>query len=212
MEYLTVREIAEKWGVSQRMVQRLCVDGRISGARKFTRIWAIPADAEKPQDHRFAQPKPPGLPMDSGNLMPLMNTAFAPGHCLTAAEEMEEGTRRDIAMAEYHYFKGKPEITAKEMEPYLVSEDMGARLSACLLSAYANLSLGRIQRARFALQELNTALISCPPDCEPLPCMYLPTIVIFREIMDPAPALWRERWLWEPSAIPYLPSICIWWR
>ena len=62
-------------------------------------------------------------------------------------------------MAEYHYFKGKPEITAKEMEPYLVSEDMGARLSACLLSAYANLSLGRIQRARFALQELNTALI-----------------------------------------------------
>lgn len=72
---------------------------------------------------------------------------------------MAEGPRRDIAMAEYHYFKGKPEITAKEMEPYLVSEDMGARLSACLLSAYANLSLGRIQRARFALQELNTALI-----------------------------------------------------
>ena len=100
MEYLTVREIAEKWGVSQRMVQRLCVDGRISGARKFTRVWAIPADAEKPQDHRLAQSKPLGLLMDSGNLMPLMNTAFAPAHCLTAAEDMAECPRRDIAMSE----------------------------------------------------------------------------------------------------------------
>ena len=43
-------------------------------------------------------------------------------------------------------------------EPYLTSPDMGARLSACLLYAYANLSLGRIQQARFALQALNTAL------------------------------------------------------
>lgn len=158
MEYLTVQETAEKWGVSRRMVQQLCVDGRIAGARKFTRAWAIPADAEKPQDPRTAQPKSSVPLMDSGNLMPLMNTAFAPGQCLAAAEAMEEGPQRDIAMAEYHYFTGKPEITAKEAEPYLVSEDIGARLSACLLFAYANLSLGRIQRARYALQELNTAL------------------------------------------------------
>ena len=61
MEYLTVREIAEKWGVSQRMVQRLCVDGRISGARKFTRVWAIPADAEKPQRSNTKTAKPQTL-------------------------------------------------------------------------------------------------------------------------------------------------------
>lgn len=158
MEYLTVQETAEKWGVSRRMVQQLCVDGRIAGARKFTRAWAIPADAEKPQDPRTAQPKSSVPLMDSGNLLPLMNTAFSPGQCLAAAEAMAEGPQRDIAMAEYHYFTGKPEITAKEVAPYLVSEDIGARLSACLLSAYANLSLGRIQRARYALQELNTAL------------------------------------------------------
>lgn len=158
MDYLTVQETAEKWGVSRRMVQQFCIDGRIPGARKFTRAWAIPADAEKPQDSRTAQPKSSVPLMDSGNLMPLMNTAFAPGQCLAAAEAMEEGPQRDIAMAEYHYFTGKPEITAKEAEPYLVSEDIGARLSACLLFAYANLSLGRIQRARHALQELNTAL------------------------------------------------------
>ena len=109
MEYLTVQETAEKWGVTRRMVQQLCTDGRIPGARKFTRSWAIPADAEKPQDPRFAQPRSSVPLMDSGNLLPLMNTAFAPGHCLAAVEAMAEGPQRDIAMAEYHYFTGKPE-------------------------------------------------------------------------------------------------------
>ena len=33
MEYLTVREAAEKWNISPRMVQQFCVTGRIPGAR-----------------------------------------------------------------------------------------------------------------------------------------------------------------------------------
>lgn len=40
----------------------------------------------------------------------------------------------------------------------LESDDLGARLSACLIFAYANLSLGRSQQARLALDELNAAL------------------------------------------------------
>ena len=75
MEYLTVQETAEKWGVSRRMVQQLCVNGRIPGARKFTRAWAIPADAEKPQDPRTAQPKSSVPLMDSGTL-PWRNTTI----------------------------------------------------------------------------------------------------------------------------------------
>ena len=90
--------------------------------------------------------------------MPLMNTPFLPGHCQEAVEAMEAGPQRDIALAEYHYFSGQPEQAVLEAEPYLTSPHMGARLSACLLYAYANLSLGRIQQARFALQALNTAL------------------------------------------------------
>lgn len=73
---------------------------------------------------------------------------------------MEPGPQRDIAMAEYHNFSGQPEAAAMESERYLKSEDLGARLSACLLFAYANLSLGRIQQARIALCQLNAALAS----------------------------------------------------
>ena len=33
--------------------------------------------------------------------MPLMNSSFAPGECLKTVETMEEGSRQDIAWAEY---------------------------------------------------------------------------------------------------------------
>ena len=162
MKYLTAQETAEKWNLSIRTVQQLCTAGRIPGAQKFGKSWAIPADAEKPRNPRVVrkqgtQPPAAGA-LDHTNLMPLMNTPFQPGRCLAAVQAMAEGAQRDIALAEYHYFSGRPEEAAKEAEPYLTSPDMGARLSACLLYAYANLSLKRIQRAKSALNALNMSL------------------------------------------------------
>ena len=52
-EYMTVKEAAEKWGLSVRRVQLLCVEGRIEGALKYASVWAIPKDAEKPKDERI---------------------------------------------------------------------------------------------------------------------------------------------------------------
>lgn len=166
MEFITVRQAAEKWHISERTVQQLCTQGRIPGAQKFGVSWAIPADAEKPGGPRRArqQRKPapaqaaPGRSLEDGMLMPLMNTPFPPGRCREAVEAMVAGPQRDIAQAEYHYFSGQPEQAALETEPYLASPHLGPRLSACLLYAYSNLSLGRIQQARFALEALNTAL------------------------------------------------------
>ncbi len=165
MDYLTVQQTAEKWNLSVRMVQQFCSQGRIPGAQKFGKSWAIPADAEKPKDPRLEQrPIPEVLPgsglLDRTNLMPLMNTPFQPGQCLAAVRSMTKGVQRDIALAEYNYFSGKPEEAARKAAAYLTSKDMGARLSACLIYAYANLSIGEIRLAKFALGELNAALIA----------------------------------------------------
>ncbi|HJD29517.1 MAG TPA: LuxR C-terminal-related transcriptional regulator [Candidatus Blautia avicola] len=167
-DYLSLREAAQKWGVSERRINQYCTEGRIAGAQRIGKAWAIPSNAQKPGDPRRMrqQGKIPPLqtPADGrlnhANLMPLMNTAFEPGNCRAAALAMPPGPRRDIALAEYHYFSGQPEAAAKEAEVYLTSPDIGAKLSACLIYAYANLSLGRIPRARFALDELNAALAS----------------------------------------------------
>lgn len=51
--YVTVKDIAKKWGVTPRTVQTLCSDGKVKGATKFGDVWAIPADAEKPTDNRI---------------------------------------------------------------------------------------------------------------------------------------------------------------
>lgn len=53
MEYLSITQTSEKWGISGRRIQRLCCDGRIPGAIKIGSYWAIPKNAEKPSDGRI---------------------------------------------------------------------------------------------------------------------------------------------------------------
>lgn len=50
--YISIREAAYRWGVSERRVNQYCAEGRIPGASRFGRSWAIPKDAEKPADPR----------------------------------------------------------------------------------------------------------------------------------------------------------------
>ncbi|MDR1422890.1 MAG: helix-turn-helix domain-containing protein [Coriobacteriales bacterium] len=57
LEYMSVREAAEKWSVSERRVHKLCKDGRINGIIRFGRSWGIPDGAEKPDDARKANGK-----------------------------------------------------------------------------------------------------------------------------------------------------------
>ena len=160
MTYMTVQQAAEAWGVTVRQVQSYCTRGRVPGAQKFGMAWQIPADAAKPADARRktpARPRPAGQPVGEA-LMPLMNTAFQPGRCRAAIAAMPKGPRRDIATAEYLYFSGQAEKAARQAELYLTCPDRDARLSACLIYAYANLTLGQIQQARVALGELQTTL------------------------------------------------------
>lgn len=53
MEYLSLKQTSEKWGVCIRRVQTLCSTNRIPGAIKIGSYWAIPSDAEKPDDARI---------------------------------------------------------------------------------------------------------------------------------------------------------------
>lgn len=53
MEYLSIRQTSEKWGLSPRRINEFCSEGRIPGATKIGSYWAIPADAERPKDERI---------------------------------------------------------------------------------------------------------------------------------------------------------------
>ncbi|MCK9525040.1 MAG: Fic family protein [Limnochordia bacterium] len=51
--FITVKQAAEKWGISERRIRVLCSQGRIPGACKEGRNWRIPTDAVKPTDARY---------------------------------------------------------------------------------------------------------------------------------------------------------------
>lgn len=51
--FMTVKQAAEKWGISDRRIRALCAEGKIPGAYQEGRGWKIPIDAVKPADRRY---------------------------------------------------------------------------------------------------------------------------------------------------------------
>jgi len=52
MIYITIKEAALAWDISERRIRQLIQDGRINGATKIGTTWNIPADTSKPIDKR----------------------------------------------------------------------------------------------------------------------------------------------------------------
>ncbi|WP_407355687.1 DNA-binding protein [Methanolobus sp. WCC5] len=53
LDYVSSKAIEEKWGITVRAVQLMCVQGKINGAKRLDngKVWLIPADAERPVDY-----------------------------------------------------------------------------------------------------------------------------------------------------------------
>ena len=60
MNLITVKQAAEKWGVTPRRVQGLCKEGKIKGAIRWERTWMIPEHAVLPKK---SNEQTPHLPM-----------------------------------------------------------------------------------------------------------------------------------------------------
>jgi hypothetical protein len=69
MDYLTTKQAAEKWNISLRRVQVLCEQGRIKGAVRLGWAWAIPKDAEKPEDARRRRKSKEKLRRENDNVL-----------------------------------------------------------------------------------------------------------------------------------------------
>lgn len=152
--YLSIREAAEKWGVSERRVNQYCVEGRIPGVQRFGTSWAIPDTANKPGDPRKNKTHEPPKTMELyTGFMPLMSTSFAPGKCMETIEKIPNRPKKEIALAEYYYFSGQAEKAMQKAELYLTYSEAAYRFSACLIYAYACLSMGQISHARYALKK-----------------------------------------------------------
>lgn len=57
MDYISTKELAEKWQISESRIVRLAKAGRIKGAKLVGKSWLFDPDSEKPQDGRKKENK-----------------------------------------------------------------------------------------------------------------------------------------------------------
>lgn len=110
--YISTKEAAQKWGISERRVRVLCKEGRVDGAIQSSWAYLIPRDAPKPGDGRQLRhlrqahtalgrtdlgivdahrlPNPDALLIDvETNLLPFIAFSFALSDMPLKAEELK---------------------------------------------------------------------------------------------------------------------------
>lgn len=142
MKYETVKEAAERLGVTARTVQKWAAAGKIPGAMKVGRDWQIPVQKEEGAKKSTGRKHIP---------MPLLNSVFPLGQCTRYIEKMEDEDERNIAWAEYYYFSGQAEKAAEAVELYLNSPDDALRYSAAWIYAFSNLTCDKTALTKYAI-------------------------------------------------------------
>ena len=106
MNLITVKQAAEKWGVTPRRVQSLCKDGKIKGAQRWERTWMIPAHAVLPSSAREEDPHMP-MPRKSPflGMTNIYNKAGAADECAAMLENNPEA--HALFEAEIAYRRGE---------------------------------------------------------------------------------------------------------
>ena len=52
LDWITPQQAAERWGITDRRIQALCLNGQVDGAVRLGRSWLIPKETLQPIDGR----------------------------------------------------------------------------------------------------------------------------------------------------------------
>ena len=87
-------------------------------------------------------------------VLPLMGSAFLPGKAEETVKQFEDPKLQEIARGELYFFRAQAESCIQSVEKYQTSEDPILRLSADMLSTFANFTLGNGREAQMARKDV----------------------------------------------------------
>lgn len=87
-------------------------------------------------------------------VLPLMGSTFLPGKAEETVKHFEDPKLQEIARGELYFFRAQAESCIQSVEKYQTSEDPILRLSADMLSTFANFTLGNGREAQMARKDV----------------------------------------------------------
>ncbi len=131
MEFMSAREAADKWSISQRRVAVLCSEGRINNATMIGNMWIIPTTAKKPTDARATR----YLRADGKKVKPFLKWAGGKGQLLSEIEKyypFDDGTITKYAEP----FVGGGAVLFDILSKYNIEEIYIGDINAELINTY----------------------------------------------------------------------------
>ncbi|MBO5017158.1 MAG: helix-turn-helix domain-containing protein, partial [Bacteroidaceae bacterium] len=121
MQYITVQEAAQKWGVTTRRVQMLCNENRIKGAYRFGKSWMIPTTAVLPNARK--KNEEPHLPMPRKSPFLDMTNLYNKAGCADECAEMliNQPEAHALFEAQIAYRRGEIEKVYEQARYFLHS-------------------------------------------------------------------------------------------
>lgn len=116
MRYISVKQAAQRWGVTSRRVQDLCKQGKIPGAQLWERAWMLPEDAHYPSAKSDSIDLP--LPRKSPFLT-MTDLYHTPGTADTAAQALTGEEARALFQAEIAYSRGDIDAVYEKAQYFL---------------------------------------------------------------------------------------------
>ncbi len=154
MGYESVKSAAERMGVTSRAIQKWAKEGRLPGAYFDNRVWWIPDDIKEPLKTNEVTPKKTVTRYQ----LPLLRCSFNVGEAMKFIESIPDPDDKNIALAEYYYYRGQAEEAAQLLEQYFDSDDESLRYSANVMCTFANIFRCPIHLAGFFSERVSKEL------------------------------------------------------
>lgn len=131
MNYISAKETATKWNISQRRVATLCSEGRVIGAMFVGNSWVIPCDAVKPMDARTK-----AASLINNEAKPFLKWAGGKGQLLKEIEQYYPFAK-DTAITKYaEPFVGGGAVLFDVLNKHAVDEVYISDINAELINTY----------------------------------------------------------------------------